>query len=552
MFEWGIGLRPHHFKEWLQQEALPLFEILSDNYIYQKGGPALDCLDQLVVHRPPLLHGIGLNIGGSDPVDRTYLKRLKQLQQRTRANVISDHLCFCRGLGIETFDLLPIPYTQSELIRLQQRVNEVQDYLGQPISLENISAYIRFSDSSMSEMEFLMELCHRTGCRILLDVNNLFVSSTNLGWDAREQLSIIEVGQVSTMHISGYSHRGQCLYDSHDQPVSRPVLDLLQLALEFGIHTPVILERDDSELDYAELMSEWERIQGVINPVSPSLLQRRASLARSFQSQGMAAIDSQETLQSVFLSKLMTDLQLRPWSEHDLDLEPKSPDYWMVYVNGIIGRWTSLVDATVRRAAEVWGKAALAELLWEFAVRFPPREPDMTQAFRQLPRFVRDHPDFGRVSGLADLLESCFLYWELMEGEDPRGELSQQAQNVQTARLRQPAILQKPWQAGLNLYGLWSESASRSEAGAPMDWKPLNEDEKALLLVKTSASNVQALPIEPEVYPMIEALVQGHGLADAVAALAEKVEEAEEDRLEYHLSETLKMLQRAGLLREFA
>lgn len=549
MFEWGIGLRPQHFKEWLREETRPLFEILSDNYIYQKGGPALDCLDRLVSERPPLLHGIGLNIGGRDPIDKSYLERLKRLQARTGAVLISDHLCFCRGLGIETYDLLPLPHNQAELLRIEQRVNEVQDHLGQALCLENISAYLKFSDASMTDVEFLMELCHRTGCRILLDVNNLFVSCRNLGWDAAEQLTIIDVELVSAMHVSGYSLRGECLYDSHDQAVSDPVLDLLQMALDLGVNAPVILERDDADLNYGSLREEWERIQGRIVPGSIGPGRSSVSLSRNLHFKLPTADIADEVPQSKFLARLMSDLKLSPSSGQGLAVSPQSPDHWMVYVNGIIGRWTSLVDATVRRAAEVWGKPALVELLWEFASRFPPREADIHQSYRRLPLFVKDHPDFSRVSGLADLLESCFLYWDLMEGEDPC-LASEQTQDPVMAQLAQPAILHRPWQPGLNLYRLWSESALRSTAKAELPWEALNREERALLLIKTTPSSVHVLPVAPDVYPLVEALVQGQSLADAVAVLAEQVEPAAEDRTENLLRETLEQLQNAGLLRK--
>lgn len=551
MFEWGVGLRPQHFKEWLLEEERPLFEILTDNYIYQRGGPALDFLDRLVVHRPPLLHGIGMNIGGRDPIDRSYLERVKKLQARTNATVISDHLCFCRGLGIETFDLLPLPYTPTELIRVEQRVNEVQDYLGQALSLENISAYVKFSASSMTELEFLMELCHRTGCMILLDVNNLYVSSMNLGWDAEEQLRMIDGEQISSMHVSGYSLRGQCLYDSHDQAVSEPVLELLQSALDRGIEAPVILERDDADLDYKSLRREWTRIQGMITPTLSCQRQPESGVFKSIATRQLEASPAPDTLHADFLGKLLFDLKLSSLSEQRLAIELKSSDHWMVYVNGIIGRWTSLVDATVRRAAEVWGKPALVELLWEFAAQFPPRAADINQSFRQLPRFVREHPEFSRVSGLADLLESCFLYWDLMEGDDP-WQSSQVTQDPGRARLMQPAVLHRPWQSGLNLYDLWSESALRSEARNVLEWERLNDDEHALLLIKTAPANVLALAVSPDVYPMVVALVDGRSLADAVAILAETVEHGTEDRLETLLLETLEKLQSAGLLRELS
>jgi hypothetical protein len=289
----------------------------------------------------------------------------------------------------------------------------------------------------------------------------------------------------------------------------------------------------------------------MITPDASSQRQPQAGVLKNISSTRLERPPLPDTLHSDFLGKLLFDLKLSPLSGQQLEIELKSSDHWAVYVNGIIGRWTSLVDATVRRAAEVWGKPALVELLWEFASQFPPRDADINQSFRQLPRFVREHPDFSRVSGLADLLELCFLYWDLMEGDDPWLS-SQVTQDPGRAHLLQPAVLHRPWQSGLNLYDLWSESALRSEAKKVLEWERLNGDEHALLLIKTAPSNVLALPVVPDVYPMVKALVDGHSLAEAVAVLAETVEHGAEDRLETLLRESLDKLQSAGLLREFS
>jgi len=548
MLDWGIGLRPQHFREWLATESWPLFEVLSDNYIYQTGGPALEFLDLLTSRRRPFLHGIGMNIGGLDPIDHRYLEKLKNLQVRTHAELISDHLCFNRGQGIETYDLLPLPYTRPELNRVAERINEVQDFFGQAISLENISAYVQFAQSHMSEIEFLLELSQRTHCRILLDVNNLYVSCCNLGWKAEEELKLIEAPKVSYMHISGYSLRGSCLYDSHDQAVSEGVLALLKAALAQGINVPIILERDDPDLSHELLVHEWERVKQATRPFN--IPEPGTQVQPKTRHHHGVQYDSGSTApQHQFMNRLMTDLALRV-SATTLELEPASADNWDVYVNGIVGRWTGLVDATLRRAANVWGKEAIVELLWDFASHNPPQELDMSLAFRALPHSIRDHPDYSRVSGLADLIEACFLYWEVLEDFDPVSHTEQSLPALDTLqlRLKQPAGLHIPRQRGLDLHALWAASALASPSIAIDQWEQLNRRETGILFVKTSPRNLTTMATRPSVVPLIRALVDGKTMEASIKFLMEQTAAVDEEELEFALQSTLQELTQAGLL----
>jgi uncharacterized protein (UPF0276 family) len=550
MFEWAIGLRPQHFRDWIDHTSRPLFEILTDNYIYQKSGPALEFLDVLSQERSPLMHGIGLNIGGLEPLDLEYLRRLKDLQKRIGSPLISDHLSFCRGSSLETYDLLPLPYTPDELERISSRVQKVQDYLGQAIALENISAYIRFECSSMTEMEFLRELCFRTGCQILLDVNNLYVSCSNLSWDLEREFSYIDVTSVQAIHVSGHSMRGRCLYDSHDENVSDPVLALLQRVVDLGVQVPVVLERDEPDLNHASLLREWERIQGLVSPPRCSLVTSKKSYRVLCHTEKVKNTEKEGRLQDDFLSQIRADLDLGPPPAVSLALHPLSSENWSVYVNGIIGRWTSLVDATLKRAVHIWGKPAITEVLLSFALTFPPRNPDMGQAFRSLPDFARSHEDYGAVIGLADMLELCFLFWEVLENPKAVAPASSTDLTALEVTLRQPAAFHRPWQVGLNIHELWLSSAL-VEPGIDLEkWEQLASRESAVLFVKSDENYLHALPIPPAVYPLVQELVNGQSLAHAIEVLADSPGGFPETVQESAIVELLNVLIGKNLLTE--
>ena len=212
----GIGLRSVHFGEILAgKPALDWFEVLSENFM-DTGGRPLHVLERVVERYPVALHGVSLSIGSTDPLDRGYLHKLKSLATRTRAAWVSDHLCFTGVLGRNTHDLLPLPYDQATLRHVSRRVKQVQDVLERPLVLENPSTYLAYARSSMTEWEFLTALCDATGCGLLLDVNNVYVSSFNHGFDPRQYIDGIPADRVVQVHLAGHTNKGTHILDTHD------------------------------------------------------------------------------------------------------------------------------------------------------------------------------------------------------------------------------------------------------------------------------------------------------------------------------------------------
>jgi uncharacterized protein len=252
----GLGLRVPHYEAILAtRPAVDWFEALTENYLVPGGRP-LHYLTRIRERYPLALHGVSLSIGSSAPLNREYLSELKALAQRIEPAWISDHLCWTGVAGRNTHDLLPLPYTEEALATVVERVRTVQDFLGRRILLENVSSYVEFRDSRLSEWEFLSEIAARADCLILLDVNNIYVSAVNHEFDPHEYLNAIPAARVQQIHLAGHENHGDYLVDTHDQPVPDPVWQLYAAAVRRFGPVSTMIERDDHIPALEELCAE--------------------------------------------------------------------------------------------------------------------------------------------------------------------------------------------------------------------------------------------------------------------------------------------------------
>jgi uncharacterized protein (UPF0276 family) len=252
----GLGLRPQHYRDILDGSPdVDWFEVISENYMIP-GGQPLAMLDQIVERYPVVMHGVSLSIASTAPFDEEYLDGLNALAKRVHPKWISDHLCWTGVHGVNLHDLLPFPYTQEALEHVVSRVHYVQERIGRPLCLENVSTYVQFGQSQMREWEFISELTRRTGCWLLFDVNNVFVSAFNHGYDAREFLNGIPADRVIQFHLAGHSDMENYIVDTHDHPVREEVWDLYEAALQRFGPVSTMIERDDHIPPLAEMMDE--------------------------------------------------------------------------------------------------------------------------------------------------------------------------------------------------------------------------------------------------------------------------------------------------------
>jgi uncharacterized protein (UPF0276 family) len=262
----GLGLRADHYEDLLDAQNVDWLEAISENYLVP-GGKPLDWLRRMRERYPVVLHGVSLSIGSQDPLDREYLTALKKLADAIEPAWMSDHLCWTGAHGRNLHDLLPLPYTEEAIAHVSARVREVQDFLGRRILLENVSSYVEFKASVVPEWEFLAAIADRADCLILLDVNNIHVSSRNHGFDAREYLAGIPPWRVQQFHLAGHTFQNNLVIDTHDQPVPDPVWDLYADAVRRFGPVSTMIERDDNIPPLAELVAELDHARAIAEPI---------------------------------------------------------------------------------------------------------------------------------------------------------------------------------------------------------------------------------------------------------------------------------------------
>lgn len=259
----GLGLRSLHYQSICQTlPAIPWFEALTDNYLGPKAIP-LARLCSIRQQYPLTLHGVGLSLGSCDALDQHYLQQLKQLIADTEPAWISEHLSWCSIGQHRVPDLLPLPYTDEVVKHVADRIQQVQDFLGQRILIENVSSYIQFEQSDMAEWEFINAILKQADCLLLLDVNNLYVNAMNHHWDPLDYLYRLNPLRVKELHLGGYSLKGELLFDTHSQPVHEPVWDLYQQAITFLGQVPTLIEWDQDIPSLERVMQEAKKAEQI-------------------------------------------------------------------------------------------------------------------------------------------------------------------------------------------------------------------------------------------------------------------------------------------------
>ena len=265
----GVGLKPEHYRTIIETHpAIGFFEVHAENYM-GAGGPPHRYLTAIRESYPLSLHGVGLSIGADRLLDRNHLKRLKQLVERYQPGLFSEHLAWSTHDTTFFDDLLPLPYTDETLARVADHISEIQETLGRQMLLENPSTYLAFAESTYSEIGFIAEIVRRTGCGLLLDVNNVYVASTNQQWDPVRYIDDYPLAQVQEIHLAGYTRetddKGRpLLIDTHNRPIDEIVWGLFEHAVGRLGPLPVLIERDSDVPAWPELKAEAERAEAIM------------------------------------------------------------------------------------------------------------------------------------------------------------------------------------------------------------------------------------------------------------------------------------------------
>lgn len=259
----GVGLRTEHYDEITSAwPRMDWFEAISENFM-GSGGRPLRILEQVRAHYPVALHGVSLSIGSTDPLDPEYLRQLKALADRIEPAIVSDHLCWTGVDGSNLHDLLPLPFTEEAVRHVAGRVQQVQETLGRRILLENVSSYVTYAQSTMREWEFLREVAERSGCGLLLDLNNVYVNAFNHQFDPREFLANLPGELIGQFHLAGHTDMGSYLFDTHSRPVIPPVWDLYQQALARWGPVATLIEWDEDIPPFARLAEEADKARAI-------------------------------------------------------------------------------------------------------------------------------------------------------------------------------------------------------------------------------------------------------------------------------------------------
>lgn len=264
----GLGLRSPHLSHILEHRpSVPWFEILTDNYL-NRGNQPHKALREVRANYPIVFHGVGMNLGSTDPLRRPYFDRVSELIAEYEPEWVSDHLCWV-GVG-ETFsnDLLPLPYTREALDHLTQRISQAQEWIRREILIENLSQYVCYEGAEYSEWEFINEVARRSGCYLLLDVNNVYVNSQNLGFNPHHFIDAVPRELVKQMHLAGYEASSECLIDSHGKSVSEQVWSLYRYALDRIGPTPTLIEWDKDIPEFSVLYDEAKHADTLLQGVS--------------------------------------------------------------------------------------------------------------------------------------------------------------------------------------------------------------------------------------------------------------------------------------------
>ncbi|WP_299197135.1 DUF692 domain-containing protein [uncultured Amphritea sp.] len=265
----GLGLRTQHFNDVLESRPdVDWFEIISENFMVAGGKPKY-YLHAIREQYPLVMHGVSMSIGSTEPLDKDYLQRLKLLANEVQPQWISDHLCWTGLEGVNSHDLLPMPYTEEAIDHIAGRIMQVQETLGRQLLLENVSSYISYTESVMSEWEFYSEVVERADCLMLLDINNIYVSSRNHNFDAQTYLNSINPERVRQFHLAGHSDYGTHVIDTHDHDICDPVWALYRKALQRFGAVSTMIERDDNIPPLNQLLDELQIARDIAAEVLP-------------------------------------------------------------------------------------------------------------------------------------------------------------------------------------------------------------------------------------------------------------------------------------------
>lgn len=519
----GVGLRTPHYafitKEW---PKVDWFEAITENYM-DSGGKPISILEQIRSHYPVALHGVALSIGSVDPLNERYLQRLKTLVERIQPVIVSDHLCWSGAGGEQLHDLLPLPFTEESIAHVAARVSQVQDFLKRPILLENVSTYVTYQHSVVPEWEFLSEVARRSGCGILLDINNIYVNSKNHGFDPYLYLSNIPGEKIGQFHLAGHTDMGTYLFDTHSAPVIEEVWNLYRYALKQWGQISTLVEWDEKIPDWPELMEERDRAKVIYDqyaghaPEIKNTPSQKVSYSAPKSKKGASLREVQDWMKS----RIQTAGEIKAGESL---LNPQGGEAGeeriSVYAGGYSARMQDGLSDVYETVQQILGEDAFGALSERYAQHYPSHEYNLSMVGRHLPQLIRKFPVKDKPY-LEDLAE---FEWKLTESfhafdERPfdRSQLAKIPLDVwESARLHfQPSVIL--FSSDWPVLDLWKNRHNlKPEAKV--------EKKSQLILIGRRGVQMRCEVLDKTQFRMLEGLMKGRLLGEVCEELAETIE----------------------------
>ena len=538
----GVGLRTTHYSYILEKwPKVDWFEAISENYM-DSGGRPLQILEKVRSRYPVALHGVSLSLGSTDPLNQTYLKRLKALAERIEPVIVSDHLCWSGVAGENLHDLLPLPFTREAVAHVVSRIQQVQEFLGRKILIENVSTYVTYTHSTMPEWEFLSEIAARSGCGILLDLNNIFVNSVNHRFDPLVYLANIPPHKVGQFHLAGHTDMGTFLFDTHSKPVIDPVWELYREALKRWGQISTLIEWDEDIPEFPKLEEECARAKFFYDQFenwSPEIGEApRLSFPNDFignpESKNLDSCFRRNDKISQSLAEVLNQMKtyVRPLSrqqegpckENNL-LNPQGgvsgKERMSVYAGGYVARVQEGLADVYEAVQFVLGPERFSALAESYGVRYPSHQYNLSRIGIHLPEFIRTFSGLDDVPFLADLAQLEWLMAEAFHAFDKPPFVPHELAEIpledweRTQVVFQPSvsIFHSPWP----VLDIWKEkkSSDRNQVRWTGEKKP------QCILIGRQETRVRCELLSPAQHRLLEGLLQGRTLGEVCEDLSE-------------------------------
>ncbi len=544
----GAGLRSQHYPEILKSRpAIGWFEAVTENFM-DSGGRPLATLEQVRRHYPVALHGVSLSIGSTDPLDREYLKRLKALAERIDPPIISDHLCWATVDGKNLHDLLPLPFTEEAITHVVNRVHQVQEFLGRTILLENVSSYLTYRHSVMPEWEFLAEVARRSGCGILLDLNNIYVNSVNHQFDPYVYLENIPADKVGQFHLAGHTDMGTFLFDTHSKPVISPVWDLYREALNRFGPVASLIEWDEDLPSFDRLMKEVKKAEEIYSAslrggrkadeatcLSETQIASGAAIPRNDGVSVPASDPSLRRVQQWMKSRILKEKS--PDSFEDL-LTPQNNvpgvERILVYAGGYTVRIGEALAETYETIANVLGHEKFHQMTEDYVAVFPSRYYNLTTAGKHLPEFLKTWKPAAEFPFLPDLAAFEWRVSRAFHAFDSvpfdrsglAGLAMEDWENMSLILQPSAALFRSEW----SVLEIWKLPPALRAVGPEGANQPVTVDieryhKPQYALVSRQDLKVRTENLSAAQYRLLELLMSGRTLGEACEALADAGED---------------------------